>query len=283
MTLHPMEFSDILDAIFSLYRRHFQLFLGIAVVYLVGELGSQLLEDFPWFVHQHLLLKLIEYILIGLFTFLRLVSLSAIVVASATLYMGGQITGRAALRQTLQRFFPLLSCAIVWILVVISLAITIIGSPFALYFGVRWGFFVQTVLFEKVIVRDALRRSSELVSDMWWRVCGTLVAILLIDTAIHAAFEISFGFILVLTGSAGEVDLMDIIRWATIGDAIFGTSDLILYIATTGIHLVLSLFLFPILGIGSTLLYFNQRILKEGFDIEMRANLSRDLDDKHKM
>ena len=119
MTLHPMEFSDILDAIFSLYRRHFQLFLGIAVVYLVGELGSQLLEDFPWFVHQHLLLKLIEYILIGLFTFLRLVSLSAIVVASATLYMGGQITGRAALRQTLQRFFPLLSCAIVWILVVI--------------------------------------------------------------------------------------------------------------------------------------------------------------------
>ena len=118
---------------------------------------------------------------------------------------------------------------------------------------------------------------------MWWRVCGTLIAILLIDAAIHAVFEISFGFILILMGAAGEVDPMDIIRWATIGDSVFGTSDLVLYMATTCIHLVLSVYLFPIWGIGSTLVYFNQRILKEGFDIEMRANTSQSLDDKHQV
>ena len=30
-------------------------------------------------------------------------------------------------------------------------------------------------------------------------------------------------------------------------------------------------------------LYFNQRIEKEGFDIEMRANTSQNLDGKHKI
>ena len=66
-------------------------------------------------------------------------------------------------------------------------------------------------------------------------------------------------------------------------DSIFGTDDLILYAITTGFHLVVSLFLFPIWGIGSTLLYFNQRIEKEGFDIEMRANTSQYLAAKHTM
>ena len=271
LTLQPMGFTDILDAMFSLYRTHFRLFVGIAAVYLFAELVNTLILDFPWFIPQRLLREVIEAVIFWTSIF---VSWGAVVIASATLYLGKQITGRTALRQGFQQFFPLLRCFFVWIIVAGGLAITVIGIPFGIYFAVRWGFFVQTVLLEKSRIRDALRRSSELVQSMWWRVGGTFLAILLIDMAIHAVLEISFGFILVLIGVADEIDLMDIIRWAIIDDSVFGTDDLILYAVTTGFHLVVSMFLFPIWGIGSTLLYFNQRIKKEGFDIEMRANTS---------
>lgn len=280
LTLQPMGFTDILDAMFSLYRTHFRLFVGIATIYISAELANTLLLDFPWIIPQRLLREVIEAVI---FWTSILVSWGAVVIASATLYLGNQVTSLAALRQGFQRLFPLLKCTCVWILVAGGLTITIIGIPFGIYFAVRWGFFVQTTLLEKSRIRDALRRSSELVQSMWWRVGGTFLAILLIDMAIHAVLEISFGFLLIVTGFSGEINLMDIIRWATMDDSIFGTDDLILYAVGTGFHLVVSLFLFPIWGIGSTLLYFNQRIEKEGFDIEMRANTSQYLAAKHTM
>ena len=38
LTLQPMGFTDILDAMFSLYRTHFRLFVGIATIYIFAEL-----------------------------------------------------------------------------------------------------------------------------------------------------------------------------------------------------------------------------------------------------
>ncbi len=267
--LRAMGFTDILDAMFSLYRRHFRLFLGIAAVSLFAELIGQLLIDFPRLIVPDFL-RLALALVISIFCLI--VSIGGIVVASAALYVGGRITARAALGRVRQRLFPLLGAALLWSLVVVVLAVTIVGIPFALYFAARWGFFVETLLLEGVSARDALSRSSELVRGMWWRVCGMLLAVYLLSAAIHAVFEISVGFILVLSGGAGEVDFIDIIEWATIGNSIFTPDDLILYIMITGVHFSLSFFTFPIWVIGVTLLYFNQRIQKEGFDIEMRAN-----------
>ena len=273
--LQPMGFTDILDAMFSLYRRHFRVFVGIAIVDLFAEFIGRVLVDFPQFI-QPGFVQLVVVLVITIFGLI--VSIGGIVVASATLCLGGRITARAALEQVLQRFFPLLGSALLWSLIVSVLAVTIVGIPFALYFAVRWGFFVETLLLEGVSARDALKRSSELVSGMWWRMCGMLLAVFLLSTAIHAIFEISVGFVLVLSEVVSEIDFMDIIEWATIGDSIFTPDDLILYITMSGVHLVLSLFTFPIWIIGVTLLYFNQRIQKEGFDIQMKSDISRNLD-----
>lgn len=276
----PMGFTDILDGMFSLYRQHFWVFVGIAAVGLFAEFIGQLLVDFPYVIQSDLL-QLIVALVITIFGLI--VSIGGIVVANATLYLGGQITVRAALERVMQRLFSLLGCALLWSLVVVVLAVTIVSIPFALYFAVRWGFFVETLLLEGVSARDALKRSSELVSGMWWKMCGMLLAVYLLSAAIHAVFEISLGFVLVLSGIVNEIDLIDIIKWGTIGNSIFTPDDLILYIVMTGIHLALSLFTFPIWVIGVTLLYFNQRILKEGFDIEMLANTLQSLVDKHKL
>ena len=270
-----MGFTDILDGMFSLYRQHFRVFVGIAAVDILAEFIGQVLVDFPHFI-QPSFFQLIVALVITIFGWI--VSIGGIVIASATFYLGGRITARAALERVLQRFFPLLGSALLWSLVVVVLAVTIVGIPFALYFAVRWGFFVETLLLEGVSARDALRRSSELVSGMWWQMCGMLLAVCLLSAAIHAVFEISVGFVLVLSGIADEIDLIDIIEWGTIGNSIFTPDDLILYIGTTGLHLALSLFTSPLWVIGVTLLYFNQRIQKEGFDIQMKSDISRNLD-----
>ncbi|MCY3723033.1 MAG: hypothetical protein OXG97_12505 [Candidatus Poribacteria bacterium] len=41
--LQPMNFTDILDGMFSLYRSHFRLFLKIVAVYFVLEFGIALI------------------------------------------------------------------------------------------------------------------------------------------------------------------------------------------------------------------------------------------------
>ena len=280
LILQPMGFTDILDGMFSFYRRHFRVFVGIVAVDLFAELIGQVLIDFPQFI-QPGSVQLVVVLVITIFGLI--VSVGGIVVASATLYLGGGITASDALERVLQRFFPLLGCALLWLLVVIVLAVTIVGIPFALYFAVRWGFFVETLLLEEVSARHALKRSSELVSGMWWRMCGMLLAVCLLSAAIHAVFEISVGFVLVLSGVVIEIDLIDIIEWGTIGNPIFTPDDLILYIVMTGLHLALSLFTFPLWVIGVTLLYFNQRIQQEGFDIQMKSDISRNLDTRNSL
>ncbi|MDE0424874.1 MAG: hypothetical protein OXN25_08410 [Candidatus Poribacteria bacterium] len=270
-TLQPIRFTDILDGMFSLYRRHFRLFAQIAAIAIFADLIGHVFLDF---ISENFL----SFATIIIITFpLSIVSIGGVVVATAACYSEEPITARAALQQVGQRFFPLLVSAVLWCLVVVVLGITVIGIPFAIYFAVRWGFFVETLLLEGISVRNALKRSSELVSGVWWRVCGMLLAVILISVAIHAVFEISFGVILILSGAADGVDLMDIIEWGTIGSSVFGPDNLMLYLLTTGVHLAISVITFPIWVIGVTLLYFNQRIQKEGFDIQMRANVLRNL------
>ena len=154
MVPQAMGFTDILDAMFSLYRHHFRVFVGIAAVGLFAEFIGQVLVDFPQFI-QPSFLQLIVALVITIFGLI--ISIGGVVVASATLYLGRRITAHAALGRVLQRLLPLLGCTLFWALVVVVLAVTIVGIPFALYFAVRWGFFVETLLLEGISARDAFK------------------------------------------------------------------------------------------------------------------------------
>ena len=125
-------------------------------------------------------------------------------------------------------------------------------------------------MFEKPVVSTALKRSSELVSGMWWRVFGMLLAILLLSTIIHSIIEISIGFILIATNLVSEVDFVDILEWGLFGSSFAGVTPFF-YALSIIIHLGVYAISFAIWIIGITLLYFNQRIRKEGFDIEMQV------------
>ena len=266
--LKPMRFEDILDTTFSLYRKHFWLFLGLVAFSVLSELPLHLLSDFSQLFFDHSFLLGIAAVLITITFFV--IGIGGIAIGSGATYLGENITIRSALQQTMDRFWQLLGCFLLWSLVVTVLTVTVIGIPFALYFAVRWGFFIQTIMFEKPVISIALGRSSELVKGMWWRVFGMLFAILLLSTVVHAIIEISIGFILIATNLVSEVDFIDILQWGLFGES-FESSTPLFHAISIVIHLVVYAISFPIWIIGITLLYFNQRIRKEGFDIEMQV------------
>ena len=266
--LKPMGFGEILDTAFSLYRKHFSLFLGLVAFSVFGELTVHLFIDFSVaFFSRYFLLGIGMVIFAVTFS---TIGIGGIVIGTGTAYLSEEITIRSVLQRSIQRFWQLLGCLLLWWLVTGGLALTIIGIPFAIYFAVRWGLFLGPVMFEDTKVSNALRRSSELVKETWWQMFGMLLALLLFSTLIHMILEIFIGFILILTNLGGEIGFIDILEWGLLSEP-FENSTPFFSAILFAIHLCVYAVSFPIWIIGIALLYFNQRIRKEGFDIEIQV------------
>ena len=271
--IQPMDFTDILDGMFSFYRSHFRLFLAIVAVYLVVSFGVDIISVFLLETDATSSTGLMIFV----FTILLTLVLSTFVVAglayaSAEVYLEREITPEAALQRAWQRFWTYLGSFILWSLVVGGLMITIIGIPFAIYFSVRWGLYPLPVLLEGTTARNALRRSTELVKGTWWRIFGIMLAISLISFMIYFILEASSGFLLSWMGfteAEEPTGLLDGLR-----QLFLPTPDEIGWFSYTIRRLVslgISALTMPISAIGSTLIYFDLRIRKEAFDIEMQV------------
>ena len=144
-------------------------------------------------------------------------------------------------------------------------------APFSLYFAVRWTFTTAVVLLEKPLIRRAFERSSELTHRRWWQVWGMLVAFAVLSFAIQRIVVATIGFILLLTKVMGATTYADLIKWIVMY-GIDSSNSLFFFVIMGWINLIVGTFIFPIWIIGITLLYFDLRIRKEGFDIEIQAN-----------
>ncbi len=270
--MQPMSFTDILDGMFTLYRSHFRLFMGIAVVYLV--VGFCMDQMYMYFTIERGMigaLTLPFFYLFGVFLLSLLVG-GALIYASAHAFLNRDITAGDALRQTLQRFLSLVGSALLWILAAFGLFITIIGIPFSIYFGVRWGLYSLPVLFETTSATKALKRSSELVKGSWGRVFGIMIAIFLITFMIGFILQTSFWVIFnSITGPTVEEEPT---LWESIRILFLPTPKDIgwtSYTIRNFVTMCISTLLMPIGSVGSALLYFDMRIRKEAYDIEMQA------------
>lgn len=271
-SLQPMSFVDILDGIFSIYRSHFRLFFGIIVVYFVVG-----------FVLEHISMYAITgsassaNIIVSTLTsiviyFVSLLVAAGLIYASAQIYLSRDITSQAALQQGWRRFLPFLGGTILYYLVAGGLFITIIGIPFAIYFAFRWGLYGLPVLVEESTARNGLRRSTELVKGTWWRVCGIMLAISVITFMI--AFILQTSYVLLLSSLSGGTGTEDTTLWETLRRLYIPTPDDVGWAFYSIQHLgtlVIAGLTMPIGSIGSTLLYFDLRIRKEAFDIEMQV------------
>ena len=272
-SLQPMSFTDILDGMFSFYRSHIGLFLAIAAVYLVlgfaiDQISTLLIRANP---------GLGASAVIGFSAIctavVSIIVVNGLVFASAHVYLGREITQGSSLQQAWRRFWPFLGSTMLWGLVVGGLMVTIIGIPFAIYFWIRWGMYSLPVLFEETTARNALRRSTELVKNTWWRVFGIMLAISVISFMITFLFGASSGFLLslaVMAEASEPTSLIETFRRLFIPT--ISEMGWFAYSIRRLFTLGIAALTMPIAPIGSTLLYFDLRIRKEAYDIEVQAS-----------
>ena len=304
--LHAMGFGELLDTTFSLYRAHFRSFLVITSVYCVAMLIVFLIAFLDNSVGRGAMIAIwipTISVIFGVSVFV----VTGLVFASAEAYLDGRIRTDAVLRRGIRRFFPCFIGSLLFALlaflcglltnilfaVLINSYITTVGlgnvNVFLLSFTVGlvwviitvclagfflpyWSFFVSTVSLEERSMRVGLRRSRELIRGTRLRVVRMVLAIFLLSLAIGVIFRIAFGFLLSLTEHVGMMEFLKTFRWTTYSQLLENQSETSLsYVLMYLINVGVDTFTMPIWVIGCTLLYFDQRIRKEGFDLEMMA------------
>jgi hypothetical protein len=276
-----MPLPELLDELFRLYRRHFALIIGVALLValpgLVWELvtGSYRLTPafyanlfttpagggIPTFSSQQFSTLSGTATLAGLGALVLLpFSVGAVYRAVTDVVLGRPATVAGVLRETLNRYFPLLGLIglvfvffFVWIIALVIGGILLVLPGIAVfcagvYLGVRWTLAVAAMMGEDLGPIRGLSRSWNLVRGQWWRTFGILLLVVIMQSVIGYALGFLFGLIAVAVTS-GDVQL-----------AVVGVGSTILGALVS-----------PITTIAVVLLYFDLRVRKEGLDLDQLA------------
>jgi hypothetical protein len=299
--LRPMSLGEILDRTAQLYRSNFLLFAGIAAAYagllLVLGLAHIGLEELFRMLHwtQRVLwltigIALLQWAVIFLLGGIAVAAMSR---AVAWVYLGQRATIRGAYAGVLPWFGRLLwlktiMLFVLWtplavcyggflaaflkwgrplskasmqagghvdpgaamlfgLLSLVFLAVAFAAAIYAVLMWLRYALAVPACVVEEIKARPALKRSIGLSKGSRGRifVLGLLVAVIEIAlVGLTQAFFIALAF--------KNHHLLPV--WARVVQQIVGFAT--------------SSFLFPIFATGLTLFYYDQRVRKEGFDIE---------------
>lgn len=164
---------------------------------------------------------------------------AAVVLMASEQYMGRSIETGAAIRAVGSRFGSVWGAAFIQgIVVMIGLLLLIVPGIILL----AWTFAMQqAVMIEGAGASDAFERSKSLARDSFWHIAGTSIVAFLITFTAAIALGIASGF------------LIPDPRWGLI---------------TINLLLVL---LHPFAAVVSTVLYYDLRVRKEGYDVQLMA------------
>jgi hypothetical protein len=265
-SLRPLSVGEILDAGIKVVTRHWKS-LATTVMVLTG----------PVFIVYVLLLASIDKELIGLtasfspsssrstsddisgteivgfaLTYVLLfvsftIAFVACFKAVSDAWLGSTPEVGRSLRFALRRAFSAgLLGLIAGVIVCIGLVLCI--AP-GIWIGVAWCLCLPALLFEKIGPLEALKRSFSLIKGRWW--------------ASFLLFVV--GYLLVsIIGGVIQLGLEGIAKAAT-------DSTVVLAIAEVIGSTVSSAVTYPYLAAVLTILYFDQRVRKEGFDLQLQA------------
>jgi hypothetical protein len=299
--LRPLTLGEILDRTAQLYRTNFLLFAGISAVNagaaLVLGLGQIGVQEFMRARHLTAHVTLVNALLV-LVEFLLLFILGGMAVAAnnravACVYMGRPATVRGAYKDVLPRTgrFAWLMTAITFlagwpvallyagyfltlylfikpaskaaiaaggktdpstmmllgVITLAFLALMALALAYAVFMGLRYSLAVPASVVEEMTARKSIRRSIELSKGARGRIFMLLLLILVIALGLSLVAQIFFiAQIFKHHGvlSAGLRALQQVVQFFT--NTVLG----------------------PMYAIGLTLFYYDQRVRKEGYDIE---------------
>jgi|HubBroStandDraft_1064217.scaffolds.fasta_scaffold46780_2 hypothetical protein len=301
--LRPMSLGEILDRTAQLYRTNFVLFAGIAGVYsgvlLVLNLGQIGLQQLLLHLHMAKQLPLFTLGFLVLILPLMFIFAGAAVAANnravAWVNLGQPATIRGAYAGTLPRlgrylwlmtmvafliYIPFIflfigyfvflfayarphalfaaggananpQATIVFLLVTGVFSLLALGATiYAVIMALRYSLAIPASVIEDLKARRAIRRSIELSKGSRGRIFVLLLLILVIEIGLVTISQLFF----IVAMFAAAKHRAEIPVWMQIAQQIVG------FLTNT--------FIGPMYATGLTLFYYDQRMRKEGFDIE---------------
>lgn len=263
--LRPLAVGEILDLAIKIYRERFgHLVKAVAAVVApvsvlgaliqlsvpdagstftgeVDELGRPVIEagDVWTFIAGLLLLGLVSYVAS------QLAAAASFKLVSGA-YLDEEPDWRRSLSYATSRLWSLLWLTVVFaVFLVLAFLACVVPS---IYFYVAWTVAVPVLLLEDVRGRRALQRSRALVKGRWWPTAGVLLVAFILSGIVQAVLS---GLVLAVV-SAGNNEVVDAAAQA---------------LASTAASVLTTPFTAAVIMV----VYFDLRVRKEGFDLELLA------------
>jgi hypothetical protein len=261
LDLRPLSLGEILDRTFTLYRRNFLLFVGIIAIPQLMVLAFDLAQTFLKDGRAPKMLgsapmTLGVVVVVGILGFVVYIAAylfahGATVYAVSDLYLGRPTSIGASLRRMRGQVGILLGVTLLNGLA--SVAGTILLIIPGVYIACRLITCVPAALLENLGPRDSLERSFALTKDNAGR---SFVIYCLYFAIFYGMFLLlAFPFLIAVAMSAKNPGMMRM--WLALSQ--FGTS-----LATVLVT--------PIFTIATTVFYYDLRVKKEAFDLQIMMN-----------
>jgi hypothetical protein len=104
--------------------------------------------------------------------FASVIATAAVAVILSEIDSGRQILAGQAYRRVLGRIGPLTKGMVTELGMALALTITVVGIPFAIRRFIRWSLYAEACMLDDLSATDSLARSSQLVTQRWWRTFG---------------------------------------------------------------------------------------------------------------
>jgi hypothetical protein len=271
LDLRPLSLGELLDRTFTLYRGHFLLFLGISAIPQVFVLVIQLAQalvapasnifslpnpnlpaQMPQFSVTGFAYMLAFMFAAGIVSVVAyLLSQGATVIAVSDLYLGRTTTLGGAFRRVRGKLAVIFGVVVLTFLAVFAGCVLLIIP--GIYIALRLAVGVQAAVLEGVGPGDALSRSFALTKENAGRVFLIFLLYAFLSYGLIALLGVPF-----IVGTFLAKNNSDLVRMFTMMTQVgsFIASSLVMPFGT----------------IAMSLFYYDMRVRKEGFDLQMMMN-----------
>jgi hypothetical protein len=247
--LRPLSVGEILDVSFTLYRRHFSSLAGVALVCTGIPVVLNMFIEASGGMLRNIPLVLVYYVV---FAALNSVATAATVFIVSDSYLGRPIDARAALHRAAPYIVRVLACSMLTAFAVFVGLILFVIPAIILIAGLVLA--IPSLVIEGKSASASLSRSWELTRGSRWRMLGLLLVSLILLYIPVAAIG---GIVALFVPGAGTLLTTPDVRVSVIAVAVSG---------------VVQVFIYPLFYCVLTVAYYDLRVRKEGFDLEVLAS-----------
>ena len=235
----PKNMAELFSESARIYKINFAKMIFFAFILLLPmHLATIVINYFPVvFSPKYELMAILFLFFTLLFYIFILMPIinAAIVCATAMFYIKGKINIIECLSLPLGRAIVIIGSFTLSSVIFMVLFMTIIGIPIAIYLVISWSFIIYIATLESYNIRYTLKKSYLLIKGTWWRIFGIYLLLGFINTLITIVFNA-------------------IAIW---------------------LGFIISIFIMPFISITYILLYFDIRIRKEQYNLEiLKSELS---------